>query len=311
MNQLEAMRAFTRVAEFGSFTRAAEALDLSRAVISAQVLALERHLGATLFARTTRRVTLTSDGAAYLVRCRRILEEIEVADEEMKRLRERVQGRLKVDMPAMFGRYLLLPELPAFTARYPALDLEIQYNDRVVDLGAERVDVAVRFAARRDPKLIARPIGATRLLTCASPAYLARHGAPASVEDLRRHRTIGQLAAASGRPRDWVFRVGGQARRVPFACPLVFNAIEGALQAAVAGLGIVQTADIIAQDLLRRGRLKEVLAGQSVAGAPVSVVYQRVSRVPAKVRVFADFTAGLFQRWTENRDARPASLPLR
>jgi LysR family transcriptional regulator for bpeEF and oprC len=301
MNQLEAMRAFARVAELGSFTRAAEALDLSRAVVSAQVQALERHLGVALFARTTRRVTLTGDGSSYLQRCRRILEEVEVADDEMRRLRERVQGRLRVDMPAMFGRYLLLPELPAFTTRYPELQLEIQYNDRVIDLGAEGVDVAVRFAARRDPKLIARPIGATRLLICAAPGYLLQHGAPASIEELRQHRLIGQLGANSGRPRDWLFRIGAQTRRVSLPVALTFNSIEGALQAALSGMGLVQTADIVVQDLVRRGRLEVVLAVHAAGGAPVSVVYQRVRRIPAKVRVFADFTAGLFERWNVSR----------
>jgi len=303
MNQLDAMRAFARVAELGSFTRAAEALDLSRAVVSAQVQALERHLGVALFARTTRRVTLTGDGSAYLLRCRRILEELEVADDEMRRLRERVQGRLRVDMPAMFGRYLLVPELPAFTARYPELQLEIQYNDRVIDLGAEGVDVAVRFAARRDPKLTSRPIGATRLLICAAPSYLLQHGAPTGIEDLRQHRLIGQLGANSGRPRDWLFRVGSQTRRVTLPASLSFNSIEGALQAALSGMGLLQTADIVVQDLVRRGRLEVVLAGYAAGGAPVSVVYQRVRRVPAKVRVFADFTAGVFERWSGARAA--------
>jgi LysR family transcriptional regulator for bpeEF and oprC len=301
MNQLDAMRAFSRVADFGSFTRAAEALDLSRAVVSAQVQALERHLGVALFARTTRRVTLTGDGSAYLERCRRILEEIEVADDEMRGSRERVQGRLKVDMPAMFGRYLLLPELPAFTARYPELQLEIQYNDRVIDLGAEGVDVAVRFAARRDPKLITRPIGTTRLLTCAAPSYLLQHGAPKSIEDLRHHRLIGQLGTRASHPRDWLFGVGTQTRRVALASSLSFNSVEGALQAAISGLGLIQTADIVVQDLVRRGRLEVVLASHAAGGAPVSVVYQRARRIPAKVRVFADFTAGVFERWNVAR----------
>lgn len=308
MNQLEAMRAFARVAEFGSFTRAGETLDLSRAVVSAQVQALERHLGVALFARTTRRVTLTGDGSSYLARCRRILAEIEVADDEMRGSRERVQGRLKVDMPAMFGRYLLLPELPAFAARYPELQLEIQYNDRVIDLGAEGVDMAVRFAARRDPRLIVRPIGATRLMTCAAPSYLVRMGAPKDIDELRQHHLIGQLGARSGRPREWAFRIGTQVRHVAIASPLVFNSVEGALQAAVSGMGLIQTADIVVQDLIRRGRLEVVLAGHAASGAPVSVVYQRMKRIPAKVRVFADFAAGLFERWNASR--APGGVPV-
>ena len=297
MNQLDAMRTFRRVAELGSFTRAAESQDLSRAVVSAQVQSLERHLGVALLSRTTRRVTLTADGAAYLLRCRRILDEVSAADDEMRRLRERVQGRLKVDLPAMFARYLLQPELPVFIARYPELTLEIQYNDRIVDLGAERVDVAVRFSSKRDARLFSRPIGATRVVTCAAPEYLARHGKPVTHDDLRHHQLIGQTNPTSGRTREWLFRLNGQTRRLALPCRLEFNTIEGALQAAVSGMGIIQTADIIVQDLLRRRRLELVLPGTETGNTPISVVYQHGHRAPAKVRVFADFVAGLFLRW--------------
>ena len=305
MNQLDAMRCFARVAEFGSFSRAAQSLEVSRAVASAQVGSLEQHLGVRLLSRTTRRVNLTADGSAYLERCRRILSELDAADDEMRQLRERVQGRLRVDVPAMFGRHLLVPELPGFIARYPDLSLEIQYNDRMVDLGAERVDVAVRFSPRRDPKLVARPIGATRIVTYAAPSYLATHGVPSTPDELRGHRLVGQLHSGSARTRDWVFRVGAHTRRIPLPCPLVFNTIEGALQAAVSGLGVIQTADIIAQDLVRRGRLAVVLAGTAAPGSPASVVYQRANRVSAKIRVFADFVAAVFQRWHQTHGYGP------
>lgn len=297
MNQLQAMRAFVRVADTQSFTRAAEALDTSRAAVSAQIQALERHLGSPLLSRTTRRVMLTADGSAYLERSRRILAEIEAADEEVRAVRARVQGRLRVDMPAMFGRYLLLPALSAFTARYPELALEIQYNERVIDLAAERVDIAVRFSPTRDDTLISRRIGVTRLITCAAPEYLERHGVPQNPEELRRHRLIGQTAATGGRPRDWVFRTGGQQRRLALPCALRFNAIEGALQAALAGLGVLQTADLVVQDLLRRRRLVVVLPGSAVPGSPVSLVYTRAGRNSARVRAFADFAAEVFQSW--------------
>lgn len=298
MNQLDALRCFVRVADSGSFTRAAQALDLSRAATSAQVAALERHLGVTLLSRTTRRVTLTADGATYLARCRGILAELDAADEAMRRVRERVAGRLRVDVPAMFGRYLLLPALPAFAARYPGVELEVLYHERVVDLAAEGVDVAVRFVAPRDPALIARRIGTTRLVTVAAPAYLAAAGTPRIPDDLRRHRLIGQLAAGHGRLRDWQFRSGSATRRLSLPCQLRFNAIEGALQAALAGLGVLQTADLIVKDLLERGRLVQVLPGSVTAGAPVSVVYQRAGRRSARVRVFVEFLAELFGRFT-------------
>lgn len=308
MNQLEAMRAFLRVAEFRSFSRAAEADETSRAAVSAQVRALERHLGVTLLTRTTRRVTLTDDGAAYLLRARRILDELKAADDEMRRVRESVEGRLRVDMPAMFGRYLLLPELPAFTARYPKLALDIQYNDRVVDLGAERVDVAIRFVARRDAGHIARRIGTTRFVTCAAPEYLRRAGPIGDIDALRGHRLIGQTGAAGGSARDWVFRSGTQVRRLSLPTHVSFNGIEGALQAALASLGVIQTVDLVVKDLVARDRLAIVLPDSAVDGPPVSVVFQKAHRTAAKVRVFVEFVAELFARWNRG-EAQAVAAP--
>src|ERR1700756_5270572 len=183
MDQLACLRTFVRVADLHSFTRAADALGLSRAVVSTHVAELEKHLQCRLFHRTTRRVGLTSDGAEYLSRCQRILAELEAADEAVRRTRFSPQGRLRIDVPVMFGRALLIPALPKFTARYPQLQLEIQLNDRVVDMIAEEIDLVVRVGAVREPHLIARRVVTTRLITCASPEYLREHGAPAHPEE--------------------------------------------------------------------------------------------------------------------------------
>src|SRR5215831_3420211 len=134
MNQLDSMRTFVRLADLQSFTRTADSLGLSRSVVSTHVTDLERHLGTRLVNRTTRRVGLTADGTEYLEHCRRILAEIDASDEALRGTRQRPQGRLRVDVPEAFGRYLLVPALPRFTARYPDLQLEVQFNDRVVDL---------------------------------------------------------------------------------------------------------------------------------------------------------------------------------
>ena len=158
MDQLACLKSFARVADLHSFTRAADVLGLSRAVVSTHVAELEKHLKCQLFHRTTRRVGLTTDGAEYLGRCRRILAEIEAADETLRGTRLKPQGRLRVDVPVVFGRSLLIPALPRFTARYPDLQLEVQLNDRVIDLIAEEVDVVVRVGAVREPHLVARRI---------------------------------------------------------------------------------------------------------------------------------------------------------
>src|SRR5215467_15296883 len=208
MDQLACMRSFVRVADLHSFTRAADALGLSRAVVSTHVAELERHLSCQLFHRTTRRVGLTADGAEYLTRCQRILGELEGADEAVRRTRLSPAGRLRVDVPVEFGRSLLIPALPQFTARYPDLQLEVQFNDRVVDLIREEIDLVVRVGAVREPHLIARRVVSTRLLTCASPEYLRTHGTPSSPEDLRRHKLVGYLPTGTRRPHRWVFQRG-------------------------------------------------------------------------------------------------------
>src|ERR1700741_4678502 len=206
MDQLVCMRSFVRVADLHSFTRAADALGLSRAVVSTHVAELEKHLRCQLFHRTTRRVGLTADGTEYLARCQRILAELEAADETVRGTRLSPQGRLRVDVPVMFGRALLLPALPKFTARYPQLQLEIQLNDRVVDMIAEEIDLVVRVGAVREPHLIARRGVTPRLIPCASPESLREHGAPAQLEELHRHKLVGSLGSANRRPRRWYFQ---------------------------------------------------------------------------------------------------------
>jgi LysR family transcriptional regulator for bpeEF and oprC len=297
MDQVTAMRVFTRVAELGSFARAADMLDLSRAATSSHVATLERHLGTKLLHRTTRRVSLTAHGARYLERCQRILAEIDAAHDDLRGERERPQGKLRVDVPNAFGRYLLLPALPAFTARYPDLALDVRFNDQYVDLEAERIDVAVRSGVSRQARLIARRIADTRRVTCASAQYLARAGIPRTPQELAEHRLIGYQPSVGSRPLEWQFKHGAasQGLRLPFA--LSFNTTEAPIIAALEGVGIVQAVDLLVSRLLAEGKLIEVLAGYTSAGPPLSVVYPPGHQHSLKVRVFAEFAAELMREW--------------
>jgi len=310
MDQLSSMRTFARVAELSSFTRAADALELSRAVVSTQVAELERHLGVRLFHRTTRRVTLTADGVEYLERSRRILADVEAADEAVRRTRLRPQGRLRVDVPLVFGRYLLMPALPQFTARYPELSLEIQYNDRVIDLVEEEVDVAVRVGPVRAPNLVARGVCPARIVTCAAPAYLARHGVPSAPDDLRRHKLVGYLSNATRRARKWTFQKGTVRKQLKLPFAVAFNAHEAPVQAAIRGVGIIQTVDVLVAEALASGRLEVVLKEWSAGPAPpISIVYPAALRGSTKVQVFADFAAELLLKMRKRVDetlAHPA-----
>jgi LysR family transcriptional regulator, regulator for bpeEF and oprC len=285
MDRLHAMRVYSRVARLGSFARAADDLELSRAAVSEAVAALERHLGARLLTRTTRRLALTAEGTDFLERCQRILAEVEAAEQAVRGARARPQGTLRVDVPTAFGRGLLLPALPQFMKRYPDLKLDLRFNDRVVDLVAEEVDVAVRVGAVRPKSYVARRIATTRRVIVAAPAYLAGH------------RLLGLASGATGRAIEWRFR----GSRVPvgdFAA--VFNLAEAQLAAALAGAGLAQTIDLLAGELIARGRLETVLDGFVGDGPPISIVYPAAARGSAKLRVFADFAEGLLLRFRES-----------
>jgi len=298
MDQLLAMRVFVRVAERGSFARAADELDISRAAASGHVAALEKHLGVRLLNRTTRRVSLTAEGADYLRRTQRILEEIEDAEETLRGARSRPQGRLRVDVPVAFGRYLLLPALPEFTRRYPEIELDVRLNDRVVDLVAERVDVALRVGGLQQSGLVARRVAQMNIVTCASPAYLAEHGEPRTPDDLRSHRLLGMTPASGGTP-EWSFPPPYTPRRLKLHFAMQFNAAEGPIISAIAGLGIVHTADLMVAEYIARGELKLILGDYIVPGPTMSLVYPSAGHQSPKVRVFSDFAADLLRKWHE------------
>jgi LysR family transcriptional regulator for bpeEF and oprC len=297
MDRLQAMRLYARVATLGSFSKAADDLDLSRAAVSGSVAALERHLGVRLLTRTTRRIAMTAEGAAYLERCRRILAEVEAAEEAVRAAHDRPQGSLRVDVPSAFGRALLLPALPQFMKRYPDLELDLRFNDRVVDLVAERIDVAVRVGAVKPQSYVARRIATTRRVVCGAPAYFASAGRPERPDDLRRHRLIGLLNGATGRTVEWSFR-GGRTPALRYA--VVFNLAEAQLAAARAGVGLAQTIDLLAGEQIARGRLETVLDGFVGEGPPISIVYPAAARGSVKLRVFADFAESLLLRWRES-----------
>jgi LysR family transcriptional regulator for bpeEF and oprC len=248
-------------------------------------------------------VGLTSDGAEYLARCQRVLAELEAADETLRRTRLSPQGRLRVDVPVVFGRALLIPALPKFTARYPDLQLEVQFNDRVIDLIAEEVDLVVRVGAVREPHLVARRVVTTRLLTCAAPEYLRAHGVPAEPEELRRHKLVGHLAAGNRRARKWQFQRGTVRKQLSLTFNVAFNSVEAQIMAAIRNAGIVQTMDLVVAEALATGRLEVVLREWSAPGAPISVVCRSALRDSPKIRVFADFATELLLQYRRRVDA--------
>jgi LysR family transcriptional regulator for bpeEF and oprC len=292
------MRVFVRVAERGSFSQAADELSLSRPAASAHVAALEKHLGARLLHRTTRKVALTAEGADFLERARRILTELREAEEALRDTRSRPQGKLRVDVPVAFGENLLLPALPEFARRYPLIEIDVRLNDRIVDLVGESVDVAMRVGNVQQAGLATRRIAGINLVTCASPAYLADHGEPRTPDDLREHRLLG-TTQASGAPPEWNFPAPYTPKRLGLKFAMLFNAATGPVVSAAAGLGIAHTADLLIAEHVARGALRLILEDYIVAGPPISLVYPSGGHQAAKVRVFSDFAADLLLRWHE------------
>ena len=307
MEALQAMQAFSRVAELGSFTRAADELGLSRAMVSTHVRRLEQRFGLKLLNRTTRKVAVTPAGADYLGHCRRVFAELAAAEETLRRGKEQPTGRLRVDVPGSFGRHILLPALPDFFARYPGIDLDLRFNERVVDLVRENVDLAVRAGTVTDPNLVALRISGSRWITCASPAYLDRHGRPQSIEDLADHSLIGSIPPGSVQPRPWTFaNIEGPSFEPQFR--MTVNEAEAVMLAAASGAGITQTMDLLAARELVEGHLVMVLTQHTQLGPPLSIVHTPAAQRLARVRVFSDFLRGLLE-YVAQRAALHTGLP--
>lgn len=292
MDRLSAMEIFVRVAETGSFTKAAEQLGLSTSAVSKQVIALEQRLGARLLNRTTRRVGLTEVGTDYYERCRRIAAEVEAAEQAVTHLHATPRGRLKVAAPVSFGALHLAPALPALLDRCPELGIELGLNDRFVDLIEEGFDVAVRIGALADSSLIQRRLAPCRRVVCGAPAYFDAKGVPASPDDLDPDDCLG-YAPALGRAA-WRLRRDGRDYTVPEAGRLQVDNGDALAAALRAGAGVALLPTFIVGPDLKAGRLQAVLTDYQTPEIAVHAVYPENRHLTAKVRVFVDFLAECF-----------------
>jgi LysR family transcriptional regulator, regulator for bpeEF and oprC len=295
MDQVFCMRVFTRVVELGSFSRAADALDIARPTATTAVARLEKRLGVRLLHRTTRQLSLSEDGRVYYEGCVRVLGELAEVEDQLSSARRSPRGRLRVSVPNSFIHLQFLPALPRFLERYPEIDLELVITDRAVNLVEEGIDCAVRgVEIPGDSTLVARRVASVRLLTCASPAYLRKHGTPRTVADLERHECVRFISLSTGRVTDWRFeKDGAQASHTPRG-RLGVTSMEGAGLAAAHGAGIAQVADMLARPLVQAGKLKPVLEDWIAPAPPLNVVYPSNRYLTAKVRAFADFVTELY-----------------
>src|ERR1700753_3446774 len=210
MDRLQAMKVFTRVVDTNSFSRAADTLNLPRASVTTIIQNLEAHLNVRLLQRTTRRLNLTPDGAAYDERCVRILADIEEAEGSFSNNGKGPHGKLRIDMPGAIGRLIVMPQLCDFHTRYPDIELMMAFGDKRVDLIQEGVDCVIRVGTLQDSSLVARRIGVFQGVTAASPAYLERHGVPTNIDELQQHERVNFFWSRTGRVMDMDFVVDGK-----------------------------------------------------------------------------------------------------
>jgi DNA-binding transcriptional LysR family regulator len=291
MDRLTGMEVFVRVVDLGGFTAAAEASGISVTMVSNHVQALERRLGARLLNRTTRRQSLTDIGAAYYAQCIDILARVETAEDEARDMRSRPAGRLRVSAPITLGSHLLIPALAEYLREFSDVDIELQLNDRIVDLAEEGFDAAFRFGKLPDSGLIARPLQSLKRAVCASPAYLARHGTPLKPDDLADHNC---LAFHHITPeREWLFQ-GVEPQTVHVTGQLTANNGPALLQAALSDIGIVMLPDYLVAEDLAAGRLVRLFPEFDFVRAPVQLVYLRDRHMTPKMKSFVEFVLSCF-----------------
>lgn len=308
MDQIQAMRIFTRIVELGSFSRAAERLQLPRATVSNALKRLEQRLGVRLLLRTTRQVQVTSEGTLYYQRCVQLLGALEEADTLFSHQKLQPSGKVRIDMPHSLAREIVIPALGDFYQRYPDLTLALGANDTHVDLLREGVDCVLRAWETEDDSLVARRIAMLPQLTCASPAYLAAFGVPQSIDQLQHHLAVGYFSLASNRDYPLEFCRNGKVELRELPAKLSVSGADAYTSGCRAGMGLIQAAHYSLAPWLQKGELIEVLAETPPPPMPIYVMYPPGRFLAPRVRVLIDWLIWLFERYQSPKtDVFPAN----
>ncbi|MEP6875785.1 MAG: LysR substrate-binding domain-containing protein [Burkholderiales bacterium] len=296
MDRFEVMRAYVQIVDSGSYTRAAQQLNLHKATLSQQIRQLEDKLGTRLLTRTTRSIAQTSEGLAYYQHARAILQQVDEVETQLRKGTSAPAGHLRVDVPVAMGRLVFAPEIRHFLERYPKITLELGCSDRAVDLIQEGVDCALRGGPLPDSRLVARPVGNLPFVLCAAPQYVDAHGLPETPEVFLRHHRIGFIRASTGRMHPLQLTRDG--RTVELDVPARFITTDSAavLSAALDGLGITPLAEFVASHYLASGALVPVLAGWQCPSLPLHLVTPTARRRTARVQAFMDWAHALLVR---------------
>jgi LysR family transcriptional regulator for bpeEF and oprC len=295
MDKLRAMELFVRVVETGGITRAAESLQIPKATAATWLQKLESSLGVKLLNRTTRQVSVTPDGAAYYERCVSILAQVRETEESLATRQATPRGKLRVDVPTLMARSVFVPALPGFFERYPQIELALACNERRADLIEEGIDCAVWSGEIEDSGYVARRVGFLYFATCASPAYLAAHGSPATPEELAHHRCINRFSPRTGKVADWTFTKDGKRVQATLGGHIALDDENSYVAAAEAGMGIARIPAFVLKEAMERGTLDLVLGDWFPEPSPLHVVYPRNRHLSNKVRVFVDWVAELLR----------------
>jgi len=295
MDKLDQYRVFMQVAEMGSFIKAAHALALPRASVSAAVQQLEEKVGARLLNRTTRQVRLTAEGTQLLERVRPLLADAEDLEQLFQSSERQVTGQLRVDVPSRIARRLIAPALPGLLRRYPRLHLMLGSSDRAIDLVQDGVDCALRVGVLQDSSLVVRPLGQIALINCASPTYLREHGLPERPKDLPSgHWAVGYASPSSGRALPWEYLdAARQTQTLVVPSRVVVNNAESYIAACLAGTGLIQIPRFDVQQLLDRRELVEVMPDHRAASMPVSLLYPHRRQRSRRLLAFVEWISTL------------------
>jgi LysR family transcriptional regulator, regulator for bpeEF and oprC len=295
MTDLRTLSIFVKVAERKSFVRAAADLDITQSGVSNAIKRLEEQTGTRLLARTTRRVSLTEDGAAFFERCRQALADIEEAELVLKESRQKISGNLRVDMSVAFGRLKMVPLLSAFQAEYPDVKLSLTFTDRYVDLIEEGIDIGVRLGVLHDSTLIARRLIAVQYKLVGTPAYFAKHGKPKTLDDIAKHNCLAFTSRDTRLTRNWRFLTADGETTLTPRGTMSFSDGGALCEAVCAGYGLAQLHDYYPDMEIARGKLVSVLDQFKPKPDPVWLVYPPTRHLSPKVRAFVDFMTARFR----------------
>lgn len=295
MNKLELLRTFVRVTELSSFTGAGESLGLPRSTVSEHVQALEELLGARLLQRTTRKVQATQDGRVLYERSKDLLAHMEELEGLFRQDETQLTGRIRVDLPTMMARDLILPRLPHFMDAHPLIELEISATDRQVDLLAEGFDCVLRVGAQPDQSVVARLLCSMPMINCVSAGYLQRYGVPRTLAELADHHLVHYVRPLGSRSAGFEYLQGNKVQRLPMAGRVTVNSTDAYKSACLGGFGIIQVPALGIGDQLASGELVAVLPEYPAPPLDVSLLYAGQRHLPLRVRVFMDWLAATLQ----------------